>query len=46
MLGCHMAREVKFILQKGLRFKLRESHLLKETLLLNDQIEICPGHLN
>ena len=38
-----VASEVKFILQKGLRFKLRESHLLKEILLLNDQIEIYLG---
>ena len=39
-----MARDVKFMLQNGLRFKFRESHLLKEsnTLLLKTQIMIYP----
>ena len=33
-LGCHIAREVEAKLQKGLRFKFRESQVLSVDLLI------------
>ena len=50
MLGCHIAREVKVRLQKGLRFRFRESQVLEIMLpgcfMQVDPRLLCLLHLN
>ena len=41
-----MARDVKFMLQNGLRFMLRESHLLKESHFFSKLVRVWFVHLN
>ena len=44
MLGCHIAREVKVRLQKGLRFRFRELQKLT-TMLQQDKIKYLDQYL-